>query len=96
MKNMLEPLVENAASLYRDMHTERKAPSQADTTRWTDAVRRGRIFFYGTREVEIGLCLWGHISIIYNCFWHCSYTVLNVASLSSLFPVYLTCAKTAL
>ena len=55
MKNMIEPLVENAASLYRDMHTERKAPSQADTTRWTDAVRRGRIFFYGTREVEIGL-----------------------------------------
>ncbi len=38
----------------------------------------------------------GVISIFYNCFWHCSYTVRNVASLSSLFSIYLTCAKTAL
>ncbi len=55
MPTLHETLLQNARAYYRDLGHETPTLPPEEVARWTDAVRRGRIFFYNTREVEIGL-----------------------------------------
>lgn len=55
MSTLHETVLRNARAYTRDLGRQAAAAAPKEVERWVDAVRRGRIFFYNTREVEIGL-----------------------------------------
>lgn len=54
MDGRLRDIRENLEALKSDLGVK-EAADPAGSRRWVEAVRRGRIFFYGDREIEIGL-----------------------------------------